>query len=335
MIKSFNLCQSCSNLLPEIRNRRSDKVSASKVLQETCNYIRNLHREVDDLSDRLSQLLATIDSDSAEANIIRSLIINRFTQQDTTFFIKLQTMYPGGYTAEITCLSPRATEKDVYEFFTHCGEIEHVEIIRSGEYACTAYVTFKDAYALETAVLLSGATIADQRVCISHWGTYMDESDPWNNPSWKPEDKTSSTAAHISHFVSTPGEAVTLAQEVVQTMIAKGYVLGKDALAKAKAFDESHGVSSAAAAKVAELSKRIGLTDKIYAGMETVKTVDERYHVSEVTMSAASYTGRTAAAAANAVVNSSYFAKGALWVSDVLTRAANAAADLGSHGAKK
>lgn len=50
------------------------QVSASKVLQETCNYIRNLHKEVDDLSERLSQLLATIDADSAEAAIIRSLI---------------------------------------------------------------------------------------------------------------------------------------------------------------------------------------------------------------------------------------------------------------------
>ncbi|CAJ2668968.1 transcription factor PRE6-like [Trifolium pratense] len=61
-------------LIPEIRNRRSDKVPASKVLQETCNYIRNLQREVDDLSMRLSQLLATIDADSAEASIIRSLL---------------------------------------------------------------------------------------------------------------------------------------------------------------------------------------------------------------------------------------------------------------------
>ena len=51
------------------------QVSASKVLQETCSYIRNLHREVDDLSERLSQLLATIDADSAEAAIIRSLIM--------------------------------------------------------------------------------------------------------------------------------------------------------------------------------------------------------------------------------------------------------------------
>ncbi|MED6221421.1 Proteasome subunit alpha type-4 [Stylosanthes scabra] len=63
-------------LVPEIRTRRSNKVSASKVLQETCNYIKNLHREVDDLSERLAQLLSTIDADSAEAAIIRSLLSN-------------------------------------------------------------------------------------------------------------------------------------------------------------------------------------------------------------------------------------------------------------------
>jgi len=39
-------------------------------------------------------------------------------------------MYPGGYTAEVTSLSPKATEKDVYDFFAHCGAIEHVELIR-------------------------------------------------------------------------------------------------------------------------------------------------------------------------------------------------------------
>ncbi|CAA0834691.1 Transcription factor PRE6 [Striga hermonthica] len=63
-------------LIPEMRNRRSDKVSASKVLQETCNYIRSLHREVDDLSDRLSELLESTDGDSAQAAIIRSLLMS-------------------------------------------------------------------------------------------------------------------------------------------------------------------------------------------------------------------------------------------------------------------
>ncbi|KAF3969518.1 hypothetical protein CMV_006692 [Castanea mollissima] len=250
-------------------------------------------------------------------------------------------MYPGGYTAEVTSLSPKATEKDVYDFFAHCGAIEHVELIRAGECACTAYVTFKDAYALETAVLLSGATIVDQCICIQHWGTY--ESDPWNSLSWKPEDNTSSIVIHTGQCVSTSGEAVTVAQEVVKTMLAKGYVLGKDALIKAKAFDEYHGVSATAAAKIAELSDRIGLTDKIHVGMETVKSVDEKFHVSEITKSAATVTGtaavvaamvtgKAAVAAGHAVVNSTYFAKGALWVSESLNRAAKAVADFGSHG---
>lgn len=250
-------------------------------------------------------------------------------------------MYPGGYTAEITSLSPKATEKDIRDFFAYCGAIEHVEIIRCGEYACTAYVTFKDAYSLETAVLLSGATIVDQSICISRWGSYIDDASPWD---WKTREDTSSMVTHTDQFVSTPEEAVT----VVKTMLAKGYVLGKDALIKAKELDESYHVSATAAARVAELSNRIGLTDKINTSMETVKSVDDKYHVSDITKSvvlvtgtaavaaatsaatAATYAGRTAVTAADAVVNSSYFAKGALWVSGMLKRAAQAAADLGN-----
>ncbi|XP_021721380.1 transcription factor PRE6-like [Chenopodium quinoa] len=70
----IQLVSKLQQLVPEVRQRRSNKVSASKVLQETCNYIRNLQREMDDLSDRLSQLLTTLDADSEEAQIIRSLL---------------------------------------------------------------------------------------------------------------------------------------------------------------------------------------------------------------------------------------------------------------------
>ncbi|KAM0043924.1 putative transcription factor PRE [Helianthus debilis subsp. tardiflorus] len=48
-------------------------VSASKVLQETCNYIRSLHRDIDSLSDRLSELLEN--TDPTQASIIRSLLM--------------------------------------------------------------------------------------------------------------------------------------------------------------------------------------------------------------------------------------------------------------------
>ncbi|CAN0901624.1 Transcription factor PRE4 [Linum grandiflorum] len=70
----LDLVTKLQQLLPELRNRRrSDKkVSAANVLQETCNYIRSLHREVDDLSERLSGLLET--ADSAQAALIRNLL---------------------------------------------------------------------------------------------------------------------------------------------------------------------------------------------------------------------------------------------------------------------
>ncbi|KAL8196483.1 hypothetical protein R6Q57_024778 [Mikania cordata] len=239
--------------------------------------------------------------------------------------------------AEVTSLSPRATENDVCDFFAFCGTIEHVDIIRAGEYACTAYVTFKDAYALETAVLLSGATLLDQTICITKWGQDCDESEYWNRSStWVLENgNTSYASAQGNQYAYSAGEAVTVAQVVVKTMLAKGYILGKDALGKAKAFDESHQVSASAAAKVAELSERIGLTDKLCAGVEAVRSADKNYHISDTTKSLMSATGRSAAAAATTVVNSSYFSKGALWMSDALSRAAKAAADLGNNGIGK
>ncbi|XP_044468209.1 binding partner of ACD11 1-like isoform X3 [Mangifera indica] len=254
-------------------------------------------------------------------------------------------MYPGGFIAEVVGLSPKVTEKDVGDFFSYCGALEHVEIIRNGEDTCSAYVTFKDAYALETAVLLSGATIADQPICIIRWGTNEDESHPWGSP-WNFEENSGSTqVTHMDRYASTPGEAITVAQEVVKTMLAKGYVLSKDALVKAKHLDETYGLSAKAAAKVVELGDRIGLNDKLSAGVKVAKSVDEKYHVVEITktaatvtgnaaVTAATFTGRTAKAAGTAVVNSTYFAKGALWVSGVLERAAKAAADLGTHNTK-
>ncbi|KAL3631135.1 hypothetical protein CASFOL_024119 [Castilleja foliolosa] len=245
-------------------------------------------------------------------------------------------MSPSGYTAEVTSLSPNATENDVNDFFAFCGAIELVEIVRAGEYACTAYVTFNNSHALETAVLLSGATILDQPVCITRWGHYEDAYDLWNHSSFKIEDESSTTSeAHAYRIVPSAGEAVTLAQDVVKTIVARGYVLGKDALGKAKALDESHQFSATAVAKVAELSERIGLTDKIFAGVEAARSVDQRYNISGTTKTAMSATGRTAVYAANAVVNSSYFSKGAFWVSGALNRAAQAATDLGSRGMNK
>lgn len=151
------------------------------------------------------------------------------------------------------------------------------------------------------------------------------------------------TQSHADAFASSPGEAVTIAQQVVKTMISKGYVLSKDAIGKAKALDESQGFSSLVANKLAEIGRYTGLTQNIQSSMEVVRSADDKYHFSDFTKSAvlvtgtaavaaATITGKVAASAATTVVNSRYFANGALWFSDALGRAAKAAAHMGGGG---
>nr|XP_016474795.1 PREDICTED: transcription factor PRE6-like [Nicotiana tabacum] len=55
-------------LLPDSSSRCTSEVSASKTLEETCNYIKMLHSEVDDLSKKLSQKLASTDSNINAVN---------------------------------------------------------------------------------------------------------------------------------------------------------------------------------------------------------------------------------------------------------------------------
>ncbi|KAI0499203.1 transcription factor ILI5-like [Dendrobium catenatum] len=68
------LISKLQSLLPESRRRSLGRASASKLLKETCNYIKNLHREVDDLSERLSGLMDNMEMNSFEAEIVRSLL---------------------------------------------------------------------------------------------------------------------------------------------------------------------------------------------------------------------------------------------------------------------
>ncbi|XP_072992836.1 transcription factor ILI7-like [Typha latifolia] len=71
-----DLLSKLQQLLPESRVRSNERVSSATVLQETCNYIKSLHRDIDDLTARLGELLAAAGGvSSEEAAIIRSLLM--------------------------------------------------------------------------------------------------------------------------------------------------------------------------------------------------------------------------------------------------------------------
>ncbi|KAJ7525087.1 hypothetical protein O6H91_17G035800 [Diphasiastrum complanatum] len=121
-------------------------------------------------------------------------------------------------------------------------------------------------------------------------------------------------------------------QTVIANMLAKGYILGKDAMSSAKAFDEKHKLTANASATVSNLDKKIGLSEKINAGTaavnQGVKSVDEKYHVSEKTKQAFAAAEQTVQNAGSALMKNKYILTGATWVTGAFSKVAKAANDV-------
>ncbi|EOY10099.1 RNA-binding family protein isoform 2 [Theobroma cacao] len=213
------------------------------------------------------------------------------------------------------------------EFFSFSGEIEHVEMQSGNERSQIAYVTFKDSQGAETAVLLSGATIVDQSVIIDL------------APDYKPPATASAPPATMNKSAGQAESAVQKAEDVVSSMLARGFILGKDAVTKAKAFDEKHQFTSTATAKVASLDQKIGLTEKISAGTtmvnDKVREMDQKFQVSEKTKSAFAAAEQTVSSAGSAIMKNRYVLTGASWVTGAFNRVAKAAGDVGQKTKEK
>lgn len=143
-----------------------------------------------------------------------------------------------------------------------------------------------------------------------------------------------------SEAVSGIGLVVRKAENVVSTMLAKGFILGKDALNEAKAFDEKHQLRSTASAKVSELDKRIRLREKISKGTtavnEKVTEMDQKYQVSEKTKSAFAVAEQKVSTAGAALMSNRYVSSSASWVTETFNRVvAKAASNAGSKTVDK
>ncbi|XVE68105.1 hypothetical protein DITRI_Ditri09bG0042600 [Diplodiscus trichospermus] len=58
-----------------LTTNKKKKRNAAKLLEETCSHIKRLNGEIDELSNRISELMASPDTDSAmKANILRQLL---------------------------------------------------------------------------------------------------------------------------------------------------------------------------------------------------------------------------------------------------------------------
>ncbi|KAI4314509.1 hypothetical protein L6164_027412 [Bauhinia variegata] len=230
-------------------------------------------------------------------------------------------------TVKVSNVSLGATERDLTEFFSFSGDIEYVEMQSHDERSQTAYVTFKDSQGAETAVLLSGATIVDLSVTINL------------DPDYKLPPAVLASAANESKSPGGAESALQKAEDVVSSMLAKGFVLGKDAVNKAKSFDEKHQLTSTASAKVSTFDQKIGFTEKISAGAsvvsDRVREVDQKFQVSEKTKSAFAAAEQKVSSAGSAIMKNRYILTGTTWVAGAFNKVSKAAGEVGQKTKEK
>ncbi|KAL3630807.1 hypothetical protein CASFOL_023791 [Castilleja foliolosa] len=231
-------------------------------------------------------------------------------------------------TVRVSNVSLSATEQDIQEFFSFSGIIEYVEMKSESERSQTAFVTFKETQGAETAVLLTGATIVDQAVNIALEPDYV-----------LPPEAIAYAASENKNAGGIASSAVQKAEDVVSNMLAKGFILGKDALNKAKSLDEKHQVISTATAKVASLDQKIGLSEKITIGAtivnDKVKEVDQKFQVTEKTKAAYAVAEQTASSAGSAIMKNRYILTGTSWVTGAFSRVSKAAEDVSQKTMEK
>lgn len=233
-------------------------------------------------------------------------------------------------TVRVTNVSEKATAHDIHDFFSFSGEIENIELHRDGD-TQIALVTFKEAQALDTALLLSGATVVDRAVNIT---PLEDELSPSINsiPRDKAFGNDGGFAGPSSH---TPNQAV----DVISTMLAKGFILGKDAVSKAKEFDAKHDLSASAKSSVVNFDKNIGISEKLSTGTAVVnkqmKAVDEKYQVSQKTRAALAVAEENVKTAGSALMKNRYILTGASWVTGAFSRVQKVAAEVSQKTIEK
>jgi hypothetical protein len=206
------------------------------------------------------------------------------------------------YSVQVTNISPNANEKTVSDFFSFCGKIAKLYLDKEpGKDTSKAVVQFETESAAKTALLLTNALIVDRPIVVT---PYPPKDEPQQESKDAPG--TPVPAERITHrdFGGVNDEERTKTS-VLASMLASGYVLASDALAKAKEVDEEHNITlqlkvgvEQIKVKAHEIDQTYGISEKAVAvkqqAAEKAKSIDEQYKISEKASHAANVVKGTA-----------------------------------------
>jgi len=151
-------------------------------------------------------------------------------------------------TVHVKNIDSSTSEKEVRDFFSFCGKISSLSLSTEGS-SQSATVTFEKETAAKTALLLDNTQLGPSQVHVTG-----DQS------AASTETAKDTTASHDD-----------IAQEdkprsrVVAEMLAHGYVIGDNAITRALALDQQHGISSRFTSTLQHYDQRFKATETAQA----------------------------------------------------------------------
>ncbi|XP_010929509.1 uncharacterized protein [Elaeis guineensis] len=145
-------------------------------------------------------------------------------------------------TVQVLNISPKASREDLLTFFSYCGTVAEIQLQRDKDKSQLAFVTFRQPYALQTALLLNDVPIIDRQVRILPLDNMKNipinscTSDSMN--SKRDREGSLPAADVVQALASKSHEALSSAKEQVS---ATGRILTKQANSAISAAEQSVG----------------------------------------------------------------------------------------------
>ncbi|KAI8068320.1 hypothetical protein BC940DRAFT_299692 [Gongronella butleri] len=170
---------------------------------------------------------------------------------------------------KVTDISGSTNEKSLRDFFAFCGKIKDVDLQPDGDNQKAALIMFETSKAADTAVLMSQAFLDGQPIQVAHYFTEFSIKEDQGKdgaPSASAEDKKSEAPDEKK----AAGDPTQLVSKVMAEVMAGGYRLGDQVLAKGIEFDHKYGVRDT--------------VQKYYEQLQqNAQKLDDQYHVRDKT----------------------------------------------------
>ncbi|KAL1650292.1 Protein vip1 [Diplodia intermedia] len=162
-------------------------------------------------------------------------------------------------------IASQTTEKEVRDFFSFCGKIQSLSVTPLNEGTQSATVTFEKETAAKTALLLDNTQLGPAQVKVTSAKSFEELAGGKGSPE---------------HGEAGKEENNNIPQEdkprgrIIAEYLAHGYVISDNAIERALALDQQHGVSN-------RFTTALKSFDDRYKASEKVVAVDAKYGVSQ------------------------------------------------------